>query len=187
MSIYFINQILGAAIKYLGVDESMFKSLQRISESLEYIPRLQKLGIDPLANGCLDKLANLHRALKKNSTDETLLAFKKCNVKEFRHFAKTGLLPDSIASDNKLLLKGYKRAIPYLEELDQMRNKGNIVFPVSLSCRDDVELVEKIILEYRNNREEAIKEIMFPSPSLPMLPDMTNPLQSDSFEVDVFC
>jgi hypothetical protein len=175
------------AKKYLGVDDSSYKSLLRISESLLYLPHLQEAGIDPLVNGCLDKLVNFKRALKKRGIDEVLVAFKKCNVREFRHFAKTGYLPDSIVSDNKLLLKGYERAKPILEELDQMRNKGWEVFPVSLYCRYDVELVEKIISEYRNNRAEVIKELMLPSPSLPMLPDMANPLQSDSFEVDVFC
>jgi len=178
-----------AAKKYLGIDDSTCKSLLRIGESLEYLPRLQEAGIDPLANGCLDKLVNFKRALKRKGMDmdATLAAFKISNVREFRHFAKTGHLPDSIASDKNLWLRGYKRAIPILEELDRKRNSKWKITPLSLYCRDDFDLVDKITSQYLNKREEAIKEIMLPSPSVPMLPDMTNPLQSDSFEVDVFC
>jgi len=173
------------ARKYLDIDNPTYKMLLRIGESLRYLPHLYEAGIDPLANGSLDKLANFGRAsVKGGGVDKAIDAFKRCTVRGFRYYAKTGYLPDTSKEDEKILSRGYKRALPLLEELDRLRYAGNEVFPLSLSSRADVRLVEKFSSEYSVKRDEAIKEIMHPS--MPLLPDMTNPQQPSGFDLDVF-
>jgi hypothetical protein len=172
------------AKKYLDLDDPTSKMLLRIGEGLRYLPALYEAGIDPLANGSLDKLANFERAHNKEGLKASIAAFKCCNTKEFRHFAKTGRIPDKSEDANKFILKGYKRAKPFLDKFEQMRSYGLEIFPVSLYSEDDVSLVNKITSEYLSKRELAINETMYPS--VPLIPDLRDSQESDSFDADIF-
>ena len=156
------------AKKYLGINDSTAKALLRIGEGLQYLPQLYETGIDPLANGSLDKLANIERTINRYGLERTIEAFGCCNVKEFRLFSKKGRLPDPFINDGKLLLKAYKRAKPFLEKLDQYRNAGWEVSPLSLYSEADIKLVSEFEQEYWKQKEASMKE----KTSILLLPDL---------------
>jgi hypothetical protein len=58
-----------------------------------------------------------------------------------------------------------------LDELDQKRNAGWDVYPLSLYSRADISLVKEFNEQYlEQKREQKIKEIM--CPSVPLLTDV---------------
>jgi hypothetical protein len=161
------------AMKYLGVSKSECKLLHRIAENLRYLPLLVQEGIDPFANGCLDKLANLEQAFAKSGqTLETLTVFKAVDVRTFRQYAQKGKLVVPSVSEFSPKMAVYKKALEPLTRYESYCNRGIKVKYIPLYSISDEAVVKTLKAQYQAEKDLKIKEMA--SPSIKLLPDYSD-------------
>jgi hypothetical protein len=160
------------ANEYLDIKSSTCKMLLRISGNLKYLPKLYEAGIDVFTERSLDKIANFGLAVKNYGLPKAIEAFRCCNVREFRCFIKTGLLPvDLILSGKPIPDKIYERAKPFLAIYNKIHNNEKTGHPLYLYSFADVKLIDKFKTKYLKKKKEREKK---------------NKMSKDSIEVDSF-
>ena len=130
------------ALNVLGIEESRFKWLLRISNSFCYFTSL-KGKVNFTSDGFLEKLSYLETAIKKHNFNYKRVAdaLNILSAKRFREFARNNSYD---LADEPINLQDYLLAKPYIDELNAFLAEGKLVYTISLRSEKEQEWLKYI-------------------------------------------
>jgi len=136
----------------LGIGDSQYKWLKRISEGLSLLGIFKEDAICFTSEGFLEKLSYLPTARKNHPLDLKLTAYalNTLSVKRFRDFARN---KDDNLSQDPIALKDYLKAKPFIDKLHSYQSEGKSVTIIGLKSELEQNWLERINQAMENGSE----------------------------------
>ena len=135
------NPVMDFALNVLGVEESRYKWLKRMGNSLPYLVKL-KGRVSFTSEGFLEKLSYLKTAIETHVNDLELVvdALNTVSAKRFRKFASNKY--DDLS--DPITLEDYRRAKPFIERLRSYQAEGKSMSIIGLLSKDEQGWIDNI-------------------------------------------